>query len=141
LLNQIAAGGDAWGELYSRVLHQGTIYEATVPVASWLVHALQAGTIGRRIIAVGRNLGTDEVLSEHTLAFGLLSAMAESARDAIGQTGSHQSSGQTKGNYASIGARVLEALRPGIGLYQRGLADSEEDVREASAALIEAVAI
>jgi hypothetical protein len=141
LLNQIAAGDDAWGELYNRVLHQGTLYEATVPVASWLVHALQAGTIGKRMIAVGRNFGTDEVLSESTLAFGLLSAMAESARDAINQTGCHKSSGQTKENYASIGVGVLEALRPGIRLYERGLADPEEDVREASAALIEAVAI
>jgi hypothetical protein len=137
LLNQIADGDDAWGELYNRVLHQGTLYEAAIPVASWLVHALQVGTIGKRRIAVGRMFGTDEVLSESTLAYTFLSDMAESATSAISQqTGPHESSGQTKEGYASIGVRVLEALRPGIPLYERGLADPEDEVRVASLALI-----
>ena len=33
ILAQISAGGDAWEELFSRVLHQGTLYQASAPVA------------------------------------------------------------------------------------------------------------
>jgi hypothetical protein len=77
--------------------------------------------------------------SESALALGLLSGMAESARNAVSENGSHRSSGQTKEKYAAIGAGVLEALRPGIRTYERGLKNPDEEVQEFCEILIEAI--
>ena len=41
LLAQLGAGKDVWGDLFGRVLHQGTLYEATPPVLSWILHAIE----------------------------------------------------------------------------------------------------
>jgi hypothetical protein len=141
LLGQIALGEDVWGELIQRVLHQGTLYEATIPVAAWLVHALQVGKIGVRLIPVGRTFGRDEVINERVLAFSLLSEMAGSARSASRDPATYSaSSGRTPKEYASIAIGVLDALRVGIPLFQAGIADDLSEVRLASAAILKAAA-
>src|SRR6266576_7100584 len=73
LLTQIAAGEDAWGDLIGRVLHQGTLYEATPHVISWLVQALEQGKLAGRPFAVGKAFGATEVLNGGILAFAFLS--------------------------------------------------------------------
>jgi hypothetical protein len=141
LLEQIALGEDVWAELIQRVLHQGTLYEATIPVAAWLVHALQARKIGVRLIPVGRRFGRDEVINERVLAFSLLSEMAGSARSASRDPATYSaSSGRTPKEYASIATGVLDALRVGIPLFQAGIADDLSEVRLASAAILKAAA-
>jgi hypothetical protein len=141
LLEQIALGENVWGELIQIVLHQGTLYEATIPVAAWLVHALQVGKIGVRLIPVGRTFGTDEVINERVLAFSLLSEIAGSARSASQDPATYSaSSGRTPKEYASIAIRVLDALRVGIPLFQAGIADDLLEVRLASAAILKAAA-
>jgi hypothetical protein len=141
LLEQIALGEDGWGELIQRVLHQGTLYEATIPVAAWLVHALQVGKIGVRLIPVGRTFGRDEVINERVLAFSLLSEMAGSARSASQDPATYSApSGRTPKEYASIAIGVLDALRVGIPLFQAGIADDLSEVRLASAAILKVAA-
>ena len=53
--------------------------------------------------------------------------MAESARDAL-------RSASTPKRYAALAALVLEALRPGIPLYEAGAKDPDDQINEASAA-------
>jgi hypothetical protein len=132
LLQLVLAGEDVWGDLFGHVLHQGTIYEATIAVAACL-EALQTGKLGERLIPVGKPFGRKDVLSERALAFGLLSGMAESAHEAV-------RSGSTPKQYATIAALVLKALRPGIPLYEAGAEDSDDEISEASPALLEALA-
>jgi hypothetical protein len=127
--------------LIQRVLHQGTLHEATIPVAAWLVHALQVGKIGVRLIPVGRRFGRDEVINERVLAFSLLSEMAGSARSASRDPATYSaSSGRTPKEYASIATGVLDTLRLGIPLFQAGIADDLSEVRLASAAILKAAA-
>ena len=142
ILSQLGRGEDAWGELYNRVLHQGTIYEATAPVAAWLIDALTTGKLGARMIPVGKPFGSDQTLSERTLAMGLLSGLASSAVKAtVATEQSHVSSGQTRERYAAIGTQVLEALRSGIPLFEGALADDQREIRLTSAAILKAVAL
>lgn len=44
ILDRIAQGKDVWIELWNRVLHQGKLYDATIPVATWRAFALD-GTV------------------------------------------------------------------------------------------------
>jgi hypothetical protein len=133
LLQQVLAGKDVWVELFGHVLHQETIYEATVAVAAWMVEALQTKKLGARLIPVGKPLGTKEVLSERVIAFNLLSGMAESAHEAV-------SSRSTPQQYAAIAALVLEALRSGSPLYKAGVEDPDDQIGEASSTLLKALA-
>lgn len=133
LLQQVLAGEDVWVELFGHVLHQETIYEATVAVAAWMVEALQTRKLDARLIPVGKRLGTKEVLSERAIAFNLLSGMAESAHEAV-------SSRSTPQQYAAIAALVLEALRPGAPLYKAGVEDPDDQISEASSTLLKALA-
>src|SRR5215472_16484556 len=111
LLKLILAGEDVWVDLIGHVLHQGTIYEATIAVAGWLVEALQTKRLDRRLIPVGKPFGRSDVLSERAIALSVLSSMAEDARNALRST-------TTPNRYATLAALVLEALRPGIPLYE-----------------------
>ena len=133
LLQQVLAGKDVWIDLFGHVLHQGTIYEATVAVAAWMVEALQAKRLGERLIPVGKPFSNKDILSERVLVFDLLSGMAESAHEAV-------RSGSTPKEYAAIAALVLEALRPGIPLYEAGVEDPDDQISEASSTLLEALA-
>ena len=134
LLQLVLAGEDVWGDLFGRVLHQDTLWEATVPVAAWMVEALQTERLGNRLIPVRNpSSGRKYVVSERALALDLLSSMAEVARDAV-------RSGSTSKQYAAIGALVLEALRPGIPLYEAGAEDSDDQISEASFALLQTLA-
>jgi len=133
LLQQALAGKDVWADLFGHVLHQGTIYEATVAVAAWIVEALQTGRLNDRLISVGMPLGRRDVLSERALAFDLLSGMAESAHEAV-------RSRSTPKQYKAIAALVLEALQPGIPLYEAGVEDPDDQIGEASSTLLEALA-
>ena len=133
LLKLILEGEDVWGDLIGHVMHQGTIYEATIAVAGWLVEALQTKKLDRRLIPVGKALGRSDVLSERTIALGVLSSMAEDARDAL-------RSASTPKRYAALAALVLEALRPGIPLYEAGANDPDDQISEASATVVDALA-
>jgi hypothetical protein len=133
LLQLVLAGEDVWGDLINHVLHQGTVYEATVAVTALLVEALQTEMLGERLIPVGKPYGRNIVLSEKALAFSLLSSIAESAHEAI-------HAGSTRKQYSTIGALVLETLRPGIPLYEAGAENPDDQIREASSALLEALA-
>ena len=73
------------------------------------------------------------MVSERALAFGLLSGMAEAAHEAL-------SSGRTRKRYASIAALVLEALRPGIPLYEEGVESLDDEIRKASSTLLAVLA-
>jgi hypothetical protein len=130
LLQEVLVGEDVWGDLFSHVLHQGTLYEATVAVAGWMLEALEKERLGERLIPVGKPFGKDTVASERALAFGLLSGMAESAHEAL-------SSEMTPKRYASIAVLVLEALQPGIVLYEAGVKSLDDEVSEASSTLLE----
>jgi hypothetical protein len=134
LLQEVLAGEDVWGDLFGQVLHQGTIYEATVVVAAWMVEALQGGRLGERLIPL-HNPSTGEkiMVSERALVFGLLSGMAQSAHEAL-------NSGRTRKRYASIAALVLEALRPGIPLYEAGVENLDDEMSKASSTLLAALA-
>ncbi len=132
MLQQVLAGEDAWVELFGHVLHQGTIYEASVAVTAWMVEALQTETLGDRLIPVGKRFRKD-VLSERVPVLNLLSGMAESAREAL-------DSKATPKEYAAIAALVLEALRPGISLYEAGAEDPDDQISEACSILLEALA-
>lgn len=133
LLKLILVGEDVWGDLIGHVMHQGTIYEGTIAVAGWLVDALQTKRLDKRMIPVGKVFGRSDVLSERAIAFGVLSSMAEDARDALHST-------STPERYAALAALVLEALRPGIPLYEAGAKDSDDEINEASATLLDALA-
>lgn len=134
LLQLVLAGDDVWGNLFGLVLHQDTLWEATVPVAAWMVEALQAERLGNRLIPVRNpSSGRKYVVSERALALELLSSMAEVARDAV------RSFSPSK-QYVAIAALVLEALRPGIPLYEAGAEDSDDQISETSSALLEALA-
>jgi hypothetical protein len=134
LLQLVLAGEDVWGNLFGLVLHQDTLWEATVPVAAWMVEALQTERLGNRLIPVRNpSSGRKYVVSERALALELLSSMAEVARDAVVP-------GSTSKRSAAIGALVLEALRPGIPLYEAGAEDSDDQISEASSALLKALA-
>ena len=134
LLQEVLAGKDVWGDLFGQVLHQGTIYEASVAVAAWMVEALRGGTLGARLISASNpSTGEEIMVSERALVFGLLSGMAESAHEAL-------SSGRTRKRYASIAALVLEVLRPGIALYEAGVNDLDHEMSEASSTLLAALA-
>ena len=98
-----------------------------------MVEALETERLGERLIPVGEPFGKDIVASERALAFLLLSSMAESAHKAL-------SSGRTRNRYASIAALVLEALRPGIPLYEAAVEDHDNEMSKASSTLIEALA-
>ena len=54
LLQHVLAGEDVWVELFGHVLHQETIYEATVAVAAWMVEALHTRKLDARLIPVGK---------------------------------------------------------------------------------------
>ena len=86
LLKLILVGEDVWRDLIGHVMHQGTIYEGTIAVAGWLVDALQTKRLDKRLIPVGKVFGRSDVLSERAIAFGVLSSMAEDARDALHST-------------------------------------------------------
>jgi hypothetical protein len=133
LLKLILVGEDVWGDLIGHVMHQGTIYEGTIAVAGWLVDALQTKKLDKRLIPVGKVFGRSDVLSERAIAFGVLSSMAEYARDALRST-------STPKRYAALAALVLEALRPGIPLYEAGAKDPDDQINEASATLLDALA-
>src|SRR5438309_11111705 len=83
LLARLGAGKDVWGDLIGRVLHQGTLYEATPPVLSWILHAIESGKLAGRPFAVGKPFGTTEVLSGGSLAFSFMSVAAASAAAAL----------------------------------------------------------
>lgn len=133
LLQEMLAGNDVLGDLINHVLHQGTIYEATIAVAACLVETLQTGKLGQRLIAaVNPATGEKYVLSEKALVFYLLSSMAESAHETVG-------SGSTPKN-RTIKALLFEALRSGIPLYEAGSQDPNDQISEPSSALLEALA-
>jgi len=73
----VCSGENVWIDLYGHVLHQGTIYEATVAVAAWMVEALQTGKLGNRLIPIGKPFGKKDAFSERVLVFDLLSGIAE----------------------------------------------------------------
>lgn len=134
LLQRALAGEGVWGDLIGLVLHQDTLYEATVPVASWVVEALTTEKLGKRLIhIVNPASGKRRLASEKALAFWLLSGMAEVARDAL-------NGGSRSEPYATLAALVLEALRPGTPLYEAGAKDPDDQVREASSTLLDALA-
>jgi hypothetical protein len=119
LLQLVLTDEDVWGDLVGLVLHQRTLWEATVPVAAWMVEALQTERLGNRMIPVRNpSSGRRYVASERALALVLLSNVAEVARDAI-RPGSRLRT-------ATIAALVLEALRPGIPLYKAGAEDPRQ---------------
>ena len=101
-------------DLFGHVLHPGTIYGATIAIAGWMGEALQTERLNQRLISVGEPFGREDVLSERVLAFGLRSGMADSANETVRSRRRPQ-------QYAAIAALVLEALRPGIPLYEAGL--------------------
>jgi hypothetical protein len=134
LLQEVLAGEDVWGDLFGQVLHQGTIYEATVAVADWMVEALREGTLGERLIPLHNpSTGEQMMVREKALVFGLLSGMAESANEAL-------SSGMTRKRYASIATLVLEVLRPGIPLFEAGVEDLDDEISQAISTLLAALA-
>jgi hypothetical protein len=134
LLQEVLAGNDVWADLFGHVLHQGTIYEASVAVAAWMVEALRGGRLGGRLIPLHNPSSGEEIMvSERALVFALLSGMAESAHEAL-------RSGRTRKRYASIAALVLEVLRPGIPLYEAGVNDLDDEMREASTTLLASLA-
>jgi hypothetical protein len=119
LLGLIESGEDVWGDLFSHVLHQGSIFEATVPVIAWVIEALKQDRLG-----VGA--GTKKRPSQRVWGFAFLSGAAGSATGLARRD--------------SVASAVLDALRKGIALYQKGLADTEPEIRVASAAIWKAVA-
>jgi hypothetical protein len=133
LLKLILEGEDVWGDLIGYVMHQGTIYEGTIAVAGWLVDALESKRLNTRLIPVGKVFGSSAVLSERAIAFSVLSSMAEDARDALRST-------STPERYAALAALVLEALRPGIPLYETGAKDPDDQINQAGATLLDALA-
>jgi hypothetical protein len=134
LLQEVLAGEDVWGDLFGQVLHQGTIYEASVAVAAWVVEALRGGRLGERLIPL-HNPSTGEQIKvrERALVFGLLAGMAESANEAL-------NSGMARKRYASIAALVLEVLRPGLPLFEASVEDLDDEIGEASSTLLAALA-
>jgi hypothetical protein len=132
LLQLVLAGEDVWGDLGGLVLHQYTLWEATVPVAAWMVEALQTERLGRMIPVRNPSSGRKYVISERALALELLSSMSEVARDAV-------RSGSKSNQYSTIAALVLEALRPGIPLYLVGAEDPDGEISDASSTLLEAL--
>jgi hypothetical protein len=134
LLQEVLAGEDVWGDLFGQVLHQETIYEATVAVAAWMVEALREGRLGERLIPLHNpSTGEQIMVRERALVFGLLSGMAESAHEAV-------SSRSTPQQYAAIAALVLEVLRPGIPQFEAGVEDPDDQISEASSTLLKALA-
>jgi hypothetical protein len=120
LLQLLLAGEEVWGDLIGLVLHQESLYEATVPVAAWMVEALQTGRLGDRPASLTNpSSGQKYVVSERALVMELLSSMAETARDAV-------SSGRRSPHYTAVATLVLEALRPGIPLYKAWAEDSDD---------------
>ena len=99
-----------------------------------MVEALQTKMLGTQLIPVRNpSSGRKYVVSERALALGLLCSIAPVARDAI-------RSGNTSKQSAAIGALVLEAVRPGLPLYETGVTDSDDQMSEASTALLDALA-
>jgi hypothetical protein len=120
LLQLLLAGEDVWGELIGLVLHQETLWEATVPVAAWMVEALQTGRLGNRPASLTNpSSGQKYIASERALVLELLTSMAEAARDAV-------SSGSRSPHYTVVATLVLEALRPGISLYEAWAEDCDD---------------
>src|ERR1700722_10891161 len=72
LLQRVAAGEDVWVDLFGHVLHQETIYEASVAVAGWMMDALLTGKLGERMIPVGKPFDRKDEVSEKSIALNLL---------------------------------------------------------------------
>lgn len=133
MLQSVAVGEDVWVDLFGHVLHQETIYEASIALAAWMVDALLTQKLGGRMIPVGKPFGKKVEVNERSIALDLLSGMAESAQQALG-------SRNTPKQYAAIAALVLEVLRPGIPLYEAGVEDADERTSEVCSVLLAALA-
>jgi hypothetical protein len=127
LLALIESGEDVWGDLFSHVLHQGSLFEATIPAIDWVILALEQNRLVGHSAPIGRSADANKGLSQRAWAFVFLSAAAGSATQ-FPQPG-------------SVAADVLSALRQGTTLYRKGLADAETQVRVASAAILKLVAV
>jgi hypothetical protein len=105
ILEQIAASkgrklNELFGELCSRVLHQGTIYSASAPSVRALIQMLP-----------------DVGEPDRNIYYGLLAAFADSARMAI------------EDGHPRDGAAVRKELDEARSFFESKLADSDQDLR------------
>ena len=127
LLSLIESGEDVWGDLIGEVLHQGSLCDATAPVTAWVIRFLNRATFANRTVSLGKAVRAKHHPSQKAWAFIFLSCAAASAI-------------QEPKSSPRTAADVLDALRHGSTLYEKGLADHEVEVRLASAAIWKAVA-
>ncbi|HKE26861.1 MAG TPA: hypothetical protein VKB88_31125 [Bryobacteraceae bacterium] len=133
LLRQVLAGKDVWVDLFGHVLHPETICGATIAIGGRMGEALQTERVNEQLISVGEPFAREDVLSQRVLALGLRSGMADSANETVRSRRRPQ-------QYAAISALVLEALRPGIPLYEAGVEDPGDPISERSSTLLSALA-
>jgi hypothetical protein len=114
LLEQIAASrgrelNGLFGELCSRVLHQGTIYSASAPAVLALIQMI-----------------LDVAASDRIMYYGLLAAFADSARMAIEDGPAPPCHA---GGHPDDGAAIRRELDEARGLFESMLADPDAQVR------------
>ena len=116
LLDCIEAGEDVWSDLIGEVLHQGSMFDSTPPAVSWVIRFLLGGGLPARTPPARKS----RTPSQHAWAFVFLAGAAGAA-------------GFDRTN--PLANAVRQALREGIPLFERGLADAEIGVRLASSAI------